>query len=97
MDLNKFFDKRPPRQIENEYGFCGASKVYLRALAATTRRALGDNVMLFTTDPPQLVERGSLPGDELFTYASQYYCMCKNCVPKVSWDPRFIYKGFNDY
>lgn len=36
-------------QIENEYGFCGSDKAYLRHLVGLARRCLGDDVILFTT------------------------------------------------
>ncbi len=56
-------------QVENEYGFCGSDRTYLRHLVATARRHLGPDVILYTTDPPPNVARGSLPGDEVYTYA----------------------------
>ena len=56
-------------QVENEYGFCGSERNYLRHLVATARRHLGPDVILYTTDPPPNVARGSLPGDEVYTYA----------------------------
>jgi hypothetical protein len=36
-------------QIENEYGFCGSDKDYLRHLVATARMHLGADVILYTT------------------------------------------------
>lgn len=42
----------PPLQIENEYGFCGSDKDYLRHLVRTARAHLGDEILLFTTGPP---------------------------------------------
>ena len=56
-------------QIENEYGYCGSDKAYLRHLLATARQQLGDDVILFTTDPPDIAHLGSLPGDDVFTCA----------------------------
>lgn len=56
-------------QVENEYGYCGSDKAYLRHLLATARQQLGNDVILFTTDPPDLVHLGSLPGEEVFTCA----------------------------
>lgn len=53
--------------MENEYGFCGSDKVYLRHLVALARELLGDDVILYTTDPPANVAKGSLPGDEIYT------------------------------
>lgn len=54
-------------QIENEYGFCGSSKAYLRHLAATARRHLGNNTILYTTDPPAIAPKGSIYGEEVYT------------------------------
>jgi beta-galactosidase len=54
-------------KVENEYGFCGSDRTYLRHLVATARQHLGDEVILYTTDPPPNVARGSLPGDEVYT------------------------------
>lgn len=56
-----------PCQIENEYGTWGDSKPYIRHLAATARAALGNDALLYTTDAHWLLERGSLPGDEVYT------------------------------
>ena len=55
--------------MENEYGFCGSDRTYLRHLVATARRHLGPDVILYTTDPPPNIARGSLPGDEVYTCA----------------------------
>ena len=54
-------------QVENEYGYCGSSKTYLRNLIATAKASLGKEAVIFTTDPPYNVEKGSLPGDEVYT------------------------------
>lgn len=56
-------------QLENEYGFIGDAKDkhYMRHLVKLARKALGDEIVLFTTDPPGNVEKGSLPGDEIFS------------------------------
>lgn len=55
-------------QLENEYGFIGDAhdKQYMRHLVKLARKALGDEIVLFTTDPPPNVEKGSLPDDEIF-------------------------------
>ena len=59
-------------QLENEYGYCEPaytierSRRYMRALKAMARQGLGDNVILYTTDPPYLLNEGSLPGDEVY-------------------------------
>ncbi|KAK9828756.1 hypothetical protein WJX72_001937 [[Myrmecia] bisecta] len=55
-------------QIENEFGNLKRDdQPYLRHLVATARAALGDEVVLYTTDPPPNVHKGSLPGDEVYT------------------------------
>ncbi|BDA42797.1 beta-galactosidase [Coccomyxa sp. Obi] len=54
-------------QVENEYGYCGHNREYIRHLLRTARAALGDDVVFYTTDPPSLAEAGSLPGNELYT------------------------------
>jgi len=56
-------------QIENEFGLCnnGNDTVYLRHLAALAKNLLGEDQVLFTTDPAHAAAQGSLPGDELFT------------------------------
>jgi beta-galactosidase len=54
-------------QIENEYGFCGEDHEYIRKLVDMAKRHLGPDVVLYTTDPPGIVVKGSLPGDEIFT------------------------------
>jgi len=61
--------------MENEYGFCGSDKVYLRHLISSARAILGNEVILYTTDPPANVEKGSLPGDEIFTCAPEAYAL----------------------
>ncbi|KAG7674146.1 putative Beta-galactosidase 17 [Nannochloris sp. 'desiccata'] len=56
-------------QIENEFGLCnnGNDPVYLRHLAALAKELLGEDQVLFTTDPAHAAAGGSLPGDEVFT------------------------------
>ena len=59
-------------QLENEYGYCEPAygieraRRYMRALRAMARKGLGDDVILYTTDPPYLLHEGSLPGGEVF-------------------------------
>ena len=66
--LKLFLDMACVLQLENEYGFIGDAKDkhYMRHLVKLARKALGDEIVLFTTDPPGNVEKGSLPGDEIF-------------------------------
>ena len=55
-------------QIENEYGFCGFNdKAYLQHLVDTARASLGDEAVLFTTDPPNVVTMGGLYGDDVIS------------------------------
>lgn len=55
-------------QLENELGYFGADMgteqvaAYLSALVAMARRHLGQDVLLYTADPPQGIKQGSLPG-----------------------------------
>jgi len=53
-------------QVENEYGFCGDSKTYLRNLIGVAKKAMGE-VVIFTTDPPSIVKQGSIAGEEVYT------------------------------
>ena len=56
-------------QIENEFGLCngGNDTVYLQHLAALAKEILGDETVLFTTDPAHAAAGGTLPGDAVFT------------------------------
>lgn len=54
-------------QIENEFGFIGPDETYIRHITATAKNALRDDVILFTTDPPDKAARGTLSGSELYT------------------------------
>ncbi len=55
-------------QIENEYGFCGFNdKDYLQNLVDITRASLGQEAILFTTDPPNVVTMGGLYGDDVIS------------------------------
>ncbi|KAL6086492.1 hypothetical protein STEG23_002977 [Scotinomys teguina] len=50
-------------QVENEYGSYKACDFkYMRHLAGLFRALLGDEILLFTTDGPQGLQCGSLPG-----------------------------------
>ena len=62
---------------------CGSDRQYLRQLSAAVRDALGSATYVYTTDPPWLLHKGSLPGPEVYTCApaptalrrlSQGYC-----------------------
>jgi hypothetical protein len=60
---------RGPRQIENEFGFLGPNQPYLRHLLASARASLGDDVVIYTTDPPPNLAKGTLPGAEVYSCA----------------------------
>ena len=40
----------------------------MRHLLSMAKTALGEETIYYTTDPPPNVAKGSLPGDEIFTY-----------------------------
>lgn len=54
-------------QIENEFGFIGPDETYIRHIKATAKNALRDEVILFTTDPPDKAAHGTLRDSELYT------------------------------
>ena len=56
------------QQVENEFGFVGPDEDYIRHLIGTARSMLGDEIIVYTTDPPTNVGKGSLTGDEVYRY-----------------------------
>eukprot|EP00887_Chlorella_sp_A99_P001001 scaffold5.g1001.t1 len=56
----------PIIMVENEYGYCGSDKAYLAHLVASARHHLGPEALLYTTDPPSQIQRGTLAGDAVF-------------------------------
>ena len=56
-------------QIENEFGFVGPDEPYLRHLHTLARDNLVDYVVLFSTDPPAVITKGSLGGSYSFACA----------------------------
>lgn len=56
-------------QIENEFGFLGPNERYLRHLLATARASLGDEALIYTTDPPPNLGKGTLPGADVYSCA----------------------------
>ena len=56
-------------QIENEFGFLGPNEPYLRHLLASARAALGDDALIYTTDPPPNIQKGSLAGGDVYSCA----------------------------
>lgn len=53
-------------QVENEYGFYGCDSSYLAHLEQLFRGLLGSTVVLFTTDPPDVLKCGSLPNSSVY-------------------------------
>ena len=49
---------------------CGSEHEYLHQLAAAVRSVLGPATYVYTTDPPWLVTKGSMPGTEIYTCGS---------------------------
>lgn len=56
-------------QLENELGFVNGpdNQAYLRHLYKVARSHLGQDVLIYTTDPPPNVAKGSLQGEEVYT------------------------------
>ncbi|KAK9790354.1 hypothetical protein WJX73_002613 [Symbiochloris irregularis] len=57
-------------QLDNEYGYvewAPRNKDYIRWLATLAKQHLGNQTMLFTTDPPDIAEAGTLPESEIYT------------------------------
>ncbi|EIE21208.1 hypothetical protein COCSUDRAFT_57119 [Coccomyxa subellipsoidea C-169] len=50
-----------------KFGSLGLDETYLRHITETARNALRDDVILFTADPVDVAEKGTLSGRELFT------------------------------
>lgn len=53
-------------QVENEFGFIGPNEKYLRHLVGTVRASVGDDVLIYTTDPPPNIAKGTIPGHEVY-------------------------------
>ncbi|KAL2899565.1 Beta-galactosidase 17 [Bienertia sinuspersici] len=56
-------------QIENEYGSYADDKAYLHHLVKSTRRHLGDDIILYTTDggTRATLKKGTIPGDRVYS------------------------------
>lgn len=72
-DTERLEIMRPVLQIENEYGFCwrAPDRKYLQFLTDKLRLYLGEDVIIYSTDPPAVIERGTLPGKDVFSYVFQ--------------------------
>jgi beta-galactosidase len=44
----------------------GPNEKYMRHLLQTARASLGDTAVIYTTDPPTNINKGSLAGDEVY-------------------------------
>ena len=51
-------------QVENEFGFVGPNEPYLRHITDTARQGLGNEVVLYSTDPPSVITKGTLGGSD---------------------------------
>lgn len=55
-------------QVENEFGFIGPDQTYMRHLTNTMKSMLHDDVIWYTTDPPDVVNQGGPGNDLVFSY-----------------------------
>ena len=46
---------------------CGSEHEYLHQLAAAVRSVMGPATYVYTTDPPWLLTKGSMPGTEVYS------------------------------
>ena len=53
-------------QVENEFGFVGPNEEYMEHLVGTVRSVLGDDFIIYTTDPPPNIAKGSIAGDSVY-------------------------------
>lgn len=56
--------------MENEFGFVGPNEKYMRHLVGTVRAVLGDDLIIYTTDPPPNIAAGSLADDSVYRQVS---------------------------
>ncbi len=64
---------------------CGSDKQYLHELAAAVRSNLGHATIVYTTDPPWLLDKGSIAGPEVFTCASTAAAPACTSSPAAVW------------
>ena len=57
-------------QVENEFGFVGPNEKYMKHLVETVRTVLGNDFIIYTTDPPPNIAKGSLAGDAVYRWIS---------------------------
>ena len=65
-------------QIENEFGFIGPDEAYIAHFTALARELLGNDTVLYTTDPPPVIALGGAKDAGLYrsaflTYAVVYF------------------------
>ena len=53
-------------QVENEFGFVGPNEEYIKHLVGTVRSVLGGDFIIYTTDPPPNIAKGSIAGDPVY-------------------------------
>ncbi len=56
-------------QIENEYGFCplAPDAQYLDFLEDRIHRYLGKDTIIYTTDPPSVINKGTIRGKDVYS------------------------------
>ena len=64
---------------------CGSDKQYLHELAVAVRGALGRATIVYTTDPPWLLDKGSIAGPEVFTCAYTGPALARMLSPALVW------------
>ena len=59
----------PGMQIENEYGFCplAPDAKYLSFLKDRIHQYLGEDTIIYTTDPPSVINKGTIPGKDVYS------------------------------
>ena len=53
-------------QVENEFGFVGPNEKYMKHLVGTVRAVLGNDFIIYTTDPPPNIAKGSIADDSVY-------------------------------
>ena len=54
---------------------CGSEHEYLHQLAAAVRSVMGPATYVYTTDPPWLLTKGSMPGTEVYSCVGMHTCL----------------------
>lgn len=75
-------------QIENEYGFCplAPDAKYLSFLKDRIHQYLGKDTIIYTTDPPSVIDKGTIFGRDVYSCApSEYTNLAINYVSNASY------------